>query len=162
MGGLLVIFAGINIHFAWTVNLQTSTVGNATFVTCDKATNHRWFMTDVWPWLDAILYTMLPFVIILVLNILIVWRLWHARHARHQLQPLTASPVALPTTPTPRSSTTQFHSPSPFIAHSISNSAVSNPDSKTKNVESTIQQLLQKESFNGHHPPHPQRLRSSG
>lgn len=158
MGGLLVIFTGINIHFAWTVNLQTSTVGNVTFVTCDKAANHRWFMTDVWPWLDAILYTMLPFVIILVLNTLIVWRLWHARHARHQLQPLTASPVALPTTPTPRSSTTQFHSSSPFAALSNSNSA----DSKTTNVESTTQQLLQKESFNGHHPPHPHHLRSSG
>ncbi len=106
MGGLLGAFAAINSHFIWTVHLQTTTVGNTTFVTCDKVTNHRWFMTEAWPWLDAILYSMLPFVLIFILNTLIVFRLWRARHTRHLLQPLVTSPAS----PTPRFSSSSSSS----------------------------------------------------
>lgn len=70
--GLLVVLAAINAHFLWTVRLVEFTYDNATMSVCAGAHSYDVLVADVWPWVDAAIYSFVPFLVILVLNTLII------------------------------------------------------------------------------------------
>ena len=63
---IIVVFTGINLHFFWTVSLNSR--GQ-----CASLEDHEDFHNEVWPWIDATMYSFLPFVLLLVFNILIIY-----------------------------------------------------------------------------------------
>ena len=102
-GVLLVVFVLFNLHLFWTVTVVEfpPTSAAATFggggagdtaaaVTtamsvvrqCSAVPEHAALVLEVWPWVDAFVYSVLPFVAILVLNALIVSHLVKARRQR--------------------------------------------------------------------------------
>ena len=52
---------------------------------------HREYLTSRWPWIDLSIFSLVPFIIILVCNISIVCRLLLSSHRRRQLQLVPAS-----------------------------------------------------------------------
>ncbi|PVD21427.1 hypothetical protein C0Q70_19600 [Pomacea canaliculata] len=78
----LLIFC-INIHFFWTVSLVEDS-NNVT--NCQATPSHIYLVDEIWPWVDACFYSFLPFVTILILNILIISEVVKARTHRQNLQ----------------------------------------------------------------------------
>ena len=66
----IVIIGSINLHFFWTVELTT--IQNNTI--CAAVFEYEDIVNNAWPWVDAIIYSIIPIFIILTLNILIIKR----------------------------------------------------------------------------------------
>ncbi|XP_050396627.2 FMRFamide receptor-like [Patella vulgata] len=81
---LLITFVAINMHFFWTVGLHQSVNGGE--MKCDSSPDHAYLVNVVWPWIDALLYSFVPFVLILIFNILIIFRIFRATTGREYLQ----------------------------------------------------------------------------
>ncbi|KAK6180130.1 hypothetical protein SNE40_012335 [Patella caerulea] len=77
---IIVIFAGINAHFFFilTINSRGS---------CTALDEHKNFFNLVWPWLDATVYSFLPFIILVIFNSLIIYDHHKAVIRRSSLQP---------------------------------------------------------------------------
>lgn len=82
---LLVTLSAINSHFFWTTELSESSSCPATAPTCGPAEGYRVLLTEVWPWIDAFLYSLFPFVVILALNVVIVLRILSTKRHRATL-----------------------------------------------------------------------------
>ncbi|KAL4219423.1 hypothetical protein ACF0H5_022003 [Mactra antiquata] len=78
--GIITIICGLNVHIFWTVELQETP--NHGFV-CEAS---HVFSRDIWPWVDAAIYSFIPFGIITILNSLIVRKVLYARRKRTLLQ----------------------------------------------------------------------------
>lgn len=63
---LLVVFVAINSHMFWTVTIDDREY-------CIPKENYEEFHDKVMPWLDAFIYSFVPFVVLLTLNILIIY-----------------------------------------------------------------------------------------
>ena len=72
LAGLFVVLTAVNAHSLWTVRLYEAEYGNDTFYVCAGAENYTTLINDVWPWVDAVIYSFVPFLVILVLNTLII------------------------------------------------------------------------------------------
>ena len=83
---LFVVFVGINVHFFWTVKLSYIQFNETTLAKCHAAPNHIELNEVYWPWIDAILYSFLPFTLILILNAMIIKNVIMARRNRNALQ----------------------------------------------------------------------------
>lgn len=86
MTSLLIILFFINSHFFWTVHIKQYKIQDEIIYNCEGAPKYVRLVDDVWPWVDAILYSFLPFVIIMVLNGLIIRQVVRARRSRDGLQ----------------------------------------------------------------------------
>ena len=75
----------LNSHIFWTVELQPKGHNVTTYV-CEASEQHAVLVSEVWPWVDAAVYSFVPFVIITILNILIVRQVLYARERRTKLQ----------------------------------------------------------------------------
>lgn len=62
---LVMAMCTFNVHFFWTVSLDER--GH-----CRYTDEYRHFHDSVWPWMDATVYSFLPFLLLLILNILII------------------------------------------------------------------------------------------
>ena len=62
---LILVMCALNLHFFWTVSLDSNEH-------CKYTEDSSHFHDDVWPWIDATVYSFLPFIILLVFNILII------------------------------------------------------------------------------------------
>ena len=71
---ILLIIMGINIHFLWTVSIKYFDELGENVSRCDGA--------PIWPWIDGVIYSFLPFLVITVLNILIIRQVVVARRTR--------------------------------------------------------------------------------
>lgn len=83
--GIFALVLGFNLNFIWTTNLQLIAIDvdyNAIYQ-CSAADGFDVFVNKVWPWIDAVLYSSLPFGIILLLNALIIRRVIQARRSRN-------------------------------------------------------------------------------
>lgn len=87
MGILLATLASINAHFFWTTGLSRGhgRCRTAAELVCDSAEGYEFAMSEVWPWIDAFLYSLLPFVVILAFNVIIVIRVLSTRRHREEL-----------------------------------------------------------------------------
>ncbi|CAF2771840.1 unnamed protein product [Rotaria sp. Silwood2] len=69
----------INIHFLFTHYLSSA----------NECTSHEYydfFIQRIWPWIDAAVYSALPFILLLTINLIIVFSLFHARRSTSNLQ----------------------------------------------------------------------------
>ena len=82
---LLAMFL-VNFHFFWTVQIREYNILGEVFYKCEGAPRYSYLVSEVWPWVDAILYSFLPFFIITVLNIFIIRQVINARKSRHEMQ----------------------------------------------------------------------------
>lgn len=81
------VFFAIALHFVHTVDLVPildSRTGNATSYKCDFRPEFQSFERG-WAWLDAILYSYLPFCLISVMNVIILVQVYKARRSRLRL-----------------------------------------------------------------------------
>lgn len=67
-----VIFFLLNLHFLWTVTLVKKSKGGVMKSECDAVPQFTFLVTVVWPWIDAVLYALLPFLLIVIFNALII------------------------------------------------------------------------------------------
>lgn len=84
---MLLTFLLLNIHFFWTVEVHTYTHNNDDYAyQCEGTANFTKLVQDIWPWVDAFLYSFLPFVVISVINSLIIHQVVQAHRSRSSLQ----------------------------------------------------------------------------
>lgn len=83
---LLMSLLLINLHFLWTVQIRKYQINGDDVYQCEGGPNHVQLVQDIWPWVDAFLYSFLPFVVISVLNALIIRQVVRARRNRSGLQ----------------------------------------------------------------------------
>ncbi|KAK2155480.1 hypothetical protein LSH36_239g04019 [Paralvinella palmiformis] len=86
IGGLLCGLLLLNAHFLWTVRIVYFKHAGDTIPQCAGSRRHSRLVEQVWPWLDTVVYSVLPFLIIIVLNALIVRQVIRARRHRIQLR----------------------------------------------------------------------------
>ncbi|KAK3596653.1 hypothetical protein CHS0354_006204 [Potamilus streckersoni] len=82
----------INVHFLWTVDLKSVSSNDTVGRKCEASDDHKVLVEVAWPWVDAAIYSFLPFVAITILNSLIVRQIFSAKQKRHQLQYILRSP----------------------------------------------------------------------
>lgn len=83
---LLFSIASINCHFLWSMELQEVKNNNTKHIyECKASPDYHVLTYNVWPWVDAIIYSFLPFVIISVVNIMIIKTVCTARRKRETL-----------------------------------------------------------------------------
>ncbi|CAF0893963.1 unnamed protein product [Didymodactylos carnosus] len=78
----LLVFSSfsINAHFIFTHKLfQNDTE-------CSSFPEYEYFIIRIWPWVDAAVYSVLPFILLLTTNLIIVQRLFYARRSSDKLQ----------------------------------------------------------------------------
>ena len=83
---LLVFLLGINSHFIWTVHIHMSLYEGKKIPQCREKDSFHTFVIDVWPWIDAFIYSFLPFVVISVMNARIIYSVVAARRGRSRMQ----------------------------------------------------------------------------
>lgn len=83
---LLLSFFAVNFHFFWTVQIVQYSFQDEKIPLCAGAPNHATLVEEAWPWVDAALYSFVPFAAITVLNTLIIRQVMHARRRRNTMQ----------------------------------------------------------------------------
>ena len=86
IGFLVLLMFSINLHFMWTVEIVQRPVDGKNVSNCEASPQHQHLVNEVWPWVDACIYSFVPFIVILVLNILIICEVVEARNHRRQMQ----------------------------------------------------------------------------
>lgn len=69
----------INMHFSFTHYLSADNQ-------CTPYEQYEFFTNHIWPWIDAAVYSVLPFILLLTINLIIVHSLFHARRSTSHLQ----------------------------------------------------------------------------
>jgi hypothetical protein len=69
----------INIHFLFTYYLSSDNE-------CTTHERYNFFIHHIWPWIDAAVYSALPFILLLTINLIIVHSLFQARRSTSKLQ----------------------------------------------------------------------------
>ena len=82
--GLLAFFFILNMHFFWTVKIVTIPHKGEEINRCDSGA-----VENVWPWVDAMIYSFLPFLIIIILNGCIIRQVVKAHRCRDGLRQAT-------------------------------------------------------------------------
>lgn len=80
------IFTVLNLHFIWTVTLTKHTQGSGIVSYCEAAKPFYVLVTKAWPWIDAALYALIPFLLIIVFNTLIIIQTLRATTWRGEAQ----------------------------------------------------------------------------
>ncbi|XP_060066209.1 thyrotropin-releasing hormone receptor-like [Ylistrum balloti] len=83
---LALLFLTINIHLLWTVDLNEEIYNDHVVYKCEGALSHGRLVNDIWPWIDALLYSFSPTLIIVMLNIMIIRQVIKATYGRDELQ----------------------------------------------------------------------------
>lgn len=76
---LVVFILLINIHFLFTHHLSEDNE-------CTSHERYEYFISQIWPWIDAAVYSALPFILLLTMNLIIVHGLFQARRSTNDLQ----------------------------------------------------------------------------
>ncbi|ESN91497.1 hypothetical protein HELRODRAFT_189703 [Helobdella robusta] len=97
---LFLLLLTVNAHFIWTTELKEFSEMFSTYEITEEGTNlcssvkksrcmaaggHEDFIQKYWPWVDAIFYSFLPFVVIISLNCMIIRRVMVARRRRWKM-----------------------------------------------------------------------------
>jgi len=84
--GICVIFVFVNCHFLWSLELTHYTFNDTVIAECEATVSYKMLVEDIWPWVDAALYSLLPSLIIIVLNCIIIKNVISAKNARNVLR----------------------------------------------------------------------------
>ena len=88
---IIVALSLVNGHMLWTVELSYKYHNGSYVSKCDPSVNYKTLIKEIWPWVDAAIYSFVPFVIITVLNIQIIRQVLYSRKQRNALQQLTVT-----------------------------------------------------------------------
>lgn len=80
---LMAVFFLLNSHFLWTVEIVYYSLDRARIPEC--SISYR-IIKAVWPWVDALVYSIVPFFVIILFNTLIIRHVMIARGKRDSLQ----------------------------------------------------------------------------
>ncbi|XP_069114695.1 probable G-protein coupled receptor B0563.6 [Argopecten irradians] len=83
---MFLTIVAINVHFMWTVDLSITKTNGSDIATCEANERYAYALTEVWPWVDAAIYSFVPCFILAILNFLIIRQVLLARRFRCQLQ----------------------------------------------------------------------------
>ncbi|XP_045194441.2 probable G-protein coupled receptor 139 [Mercenaria mercenaria] len=86
IAALLSFFCVINCHFLWSVQLQHFSYNDTIIATCQAKPVYTRLIEDIWPWVDAGIYSFVPFSIILILNSFIIKNVISAKKKRDVLR----------------------------------------------------------------------------
>ena len=78
----------LNVHFLWTVSVSQMTLTNTSqpIYNCEAQPRFQYVLDDVWPFVDAVVYSLAPCLIMAVLNCVIIRQIIIAKRLRYQLQ----------------------------------------------------------------------------
>jgi hypothetical protein len=92
---ILSVFASINFHLFWTADVRANGFDSGTGkprLRCGGGEGFEFLVDQVWPWVDAVLYSLLPFLIIAAINIVIIAQVINAKHKRQGLSSHSSNP----------------------------------------------------------------------
>lgn len=75
---LIVLFVGLNSHFFFTTEHNERNI-------CTAAEQYREFYVAIWSWIDAVVYSFLPFTLLLLLNIIIIVSIMKANGRKRKM-----------------------------------------------------------------------------
>lgn len=84
--GLVIVFVAVNSHFLWTVELQHFRFNETVISLCKSTHFSTELVENIWPWVDAGIYSFVPFLIIIVLNSIIIRSVFVAKRERNLLR----------------------------------------------------------------------------
>lgn len=87
--GIALVICAANLHVLWTLDLRHTRQNNSNVTLCKPLPAFQSLMVTIWPWVDAAMYSFIPFVVITVFNILLIKRISEARNMRKHLQQYT-------------------------------------------------------------------------
>ena len=88
--GITLLFSSINCHLLWSVELEVGHYNDTVIKQCHAKGNYTLLVHVIWPWVDAAFYSFVPFVLILVFNILIIRQVFMAKKTRSKMLTLSA------------------------------------------------------------------------
>ena len=88
--GITLLFGSINAHLLWSVELEIGQYNDTVIKQCHAKGNFTLLVHVIWPWVDAAIYSFVPFVLILVFNILIIRQVFMAKRTRSKMLTLSA------------------------------------------------------------------------
>lgn len=86
VAALLIIFTCLNLHFCWTVHIAQFVRNGYSIPQCTALEVHARLVLEAWPWVDTLVYSLLPFVLIVALNGMIIRQVLVARGRRTDLR----------------------------------------------------------------------------
>lgn len=75
----------LHLHFAWTVQVVYFPYDESFIPQCAAGIKYMTLIEEVWPWVDALIYSFVPFVLILVFNSCIIKQISNANRLRHEI-----------------------------------------------------------------------------
>ena len=83
---LALTFIGLNLHLLWTITIQEKFENGHNTKKCGPGEGFELLISVVWQWIDAVLYALAPFIIIIVFNTLIIMQTMRATTWRGSVQ----------------------------------------------------------------------------
>ena len=63
----------LNMHFFWTYKIHNY---------CSGVVKYKWFLTQLWPWINSVFYSLIPFIIQISANTAIILKIVHSNYVR--------------------------------------------------------------------------------
>ena len=79
---LFLFMLSLHLHFFVTLDIRQWSHRGSTVSSCESAHGFEVLVDSVWPWIDALLYSYLPFIIICVLNVCIIVQVMKSKQLR--------------------------------------------------------------------------------
>ena len=67
--------AALNLHFFWTYKIKIHN-------DCNAVVKYKLFLTQFWPWIKSVFYSLLPFIIQISANTAIILKIVHSNYVR--------------------------------------------------------------------------------
>ncbi|XP_045194422.2 G-protein coupled receptor daf-37-like [Mercenaria mercenaria] len=83
---IIALFIVVNGHFLWSVELHHYSFGKTVISKCHARKLFTRLVEDMWPWVDAGIYSFVPFLIIMLFNSFIIKNIVSARQKRNVLR----------------------------------------------------------------------------
>ena len=87
---IFLLFSSINGHFLWSVELEIIQINETVIMDCHAPEAYNFLVNVMWPWIDAVIYSFVPFVLILAFNILIIRQVFMAKKTRSKMLQMSA------------------------------------------------------------------------
>ena len=75
----------LHLHFAWTVQVVYFPYDESLIPQCAAGMKYLTLIEEVWPWVDALIYSFVPFVLILLFNSCIIRQISNANRLRREI-----------------------------------------------------------------------------
>ena len=76
--------AALNLHFFWTYELHEG---------CSGILKYKLFLTEYWPWINLIFYSLLPFTIQIFTSTAIILKIFHSNYVRKHSMNITEGAI---------------------------------------------------------------------